>query len=81
MIGCESTRPRHGAGGAELKHNPPEDKMQLTIEVSEKTMDYLRKCAKTPEAMASAIVEDRAERFGDLRREYVPSFLDGRKPA
>jgi len=55
--------------------------MQLTIEVSEKTMDYLRKCAKTPEAMASAIVEDRAERFGDLRREYVPSFLDGRKPA
>jgi len=55
--------------------------MQLVIEISEKAFDYLRKGIAKPEFMAAAIIESRVERFGDLRQEYVPSFLDGRKSA
>jgi len=50
--------------------------MQLTIEVSDKTMDYLKRCVSTPEAMASAIVEERAERFGKMDIDK-PSCLGG----
>jgi hypothetical protein len=50
---------------------------ELTITISDKTMDYLqRSFVKSPEAMASEILKERAERLGAHPIEK-PSFLGG----